>query len=409
MMYPRFAMRILFVVDGRSPIALNWIRYFSQSDHEVHVVSTYPCSPDLRLASLNVVPTAFGGVGESKSKTEGIEDRGLLRRLVPVGARTALRQWLGPLTLPAAARDLARLIKQIQPDLVHAMRIPYEGMLAALALGEAGKPRLLVSVWGNDFTLHARSTPRMASLTRLVMRRATALHADCQRDIRLARRWGYAENKSVAVLPGGGGVQADIFYPDKEQSNKQIGGRGEGAMVINPRGFRAYVRNDAFFRAVHLVLERMPETRFVCPAMAGEAQALNWLETFDIGHAVDLLPLQTRAEMAELFRRCQVAVSPSTHDGTPNTLLEAMACGCFPVAGDIESLREWINPRVNGLLVDPRSPSALSEAILRALRDPEMRLRAREENTRLIAERAEYKWVMGQAESFYQRVLSNQR
>ena len=406
MKYPRVAMRILYVVDGRSPIALNWMRYFSQGEHEVHLVSTYPCSPDLRLASLHVVPTAFGGVVERESRVEGNGGRGLLRRLVPVGARTALRQWLGPLTLPAAARDLAGLIRQIQPDLVHAMRIPYEGMLAALALGESSRPRLLVSVWGNDFTLHARATPRMAILTRMVIRRVAALHADCQRDIRLASRWGYTGQKPAVVLPGGGGVQADIFYPDERQPGKRIGDRGEGALVINPRGFRAYVRNDAFFRAVPLVLERMPATRFICPAMAGETQALRWVEAFGIGHAIDLLPQQTRHEMADLFRGCHVAVSPSTHDGTPNTLLEAMACGCFPVAGDIESLREWINPRVNGLLVDPRSPHALAEAILRAIQDSEMRLRAQRHNARLIAERAEYKWVMGEADRFYRRVLS---
>ena len=32
------------------------------------------------------------------------------------------------------------------------------------------------------------------------------------------------------------------------------------------------------------------------------------------------------------------------HDGTPNTLLEGMACGCLPVAGDLDSIREWLKP-----------------------------------------------------------------
>ena len=53
---------------------------------------------------------------------------------------------------------------------------------------------------------------------------------------------------------------------------------------------------------------------------------------------------QDPAGMAAVFQGARVAVSPSTHDGTPNTLLEAMSCGSFPVAGDIESLREWIEP-----------------------------------------------------------------
>lgn len=44
--------------------------------------------------------------------------------------------------------------------------------------------------------------------------------------------------------------------------------------------------------------------------------------------------------MAYLFRLADVTVSLSEDDGTPNTLLEAVACGCFPIAGDIESVRE---------------------------------------------------------------------
>lgn len=407
-------MRILFVVDGRSPIALNWMRYFCEGDHEVHLVSTYPCEADLKLASSHILPAAFGDLADKGIGDRGGGVRGLVRRIVPVRLRTSLRQWFGPLTLPGVAGRLRDLIGQIHPDLVHAMRIPYEGMLAALAMDRHVRadlrvsptaPPLLISVWGNDFTLHARSTPQMASLTRLVLRHADALHADCQRDVRLAHRWGYPEGKPVVVLPGGGGVQVGLFYPPDRSLKGSDPSQGP-PMVINPRGFRAYVHNEAFFRAIPLVLAELPDTRFVCPAMADEAQAQRWIEMLGTGRAVELLPQQTRPQMAELFRRCLVAVSPSTHDGTPNTLLEAMACGCFPVAGDIESLREWIIPGENGLLVDPRQPRAQAEAILRALRDPDLRLRARERNTRLVAERAEYGRVMAEAEGYYRRISS---
>jgi glycosyltransferase involved in cell wall biosynthesis len=101
-----------------------------------------------------------------------------------------------------------------------------------------------------------------------------------------------------------------------------------------------------------------------------------------------------------------VAVSPSTHDGTPNTLLEAMACGCFPIAGDLESLREWITPGVNGLLVDPEI-RALADAVLLALERPDLRARARVLNLRLVADRAEQGQVMQSAEIFYQDILKH--
>jgi glycosyltransferase involved in cell wall biosynthesis len=167
---------------------------------------------------------------------------------------------------------------------------------------------------------------------------------------------------------------------------------------------RAYVRNDTFFRAIPLVLARRPEARFVCPAMAGEAQATRWANESGIASAVELLPRQTRLQMADLFRQAQVAVSITEHDGTPNTLLEAMACGCYPVVGDIESLREWITSGVNGSLVAPDDAPALAAAILEALESPTLRESAAGQNIQLVRERAEYHQVMAQAEAFYRQL-----
>jgi glycosyltransferase involved in cell wall biosynthesis len=139
--------------------------------------------------------------------------------------------------------------------------------------------------------------------------------------------------------------------------------------------------------------------------MEAEPQARRWLDELGIAGSVALLPRQTRLQMAELFRQNGVAVSPSTHDGTPNTLLEAMACGCFPVAGDLESIREWITPGVNGLLFDPGDPCSLADAVLLALEQPNLRQQAQQQNARLISQRAEHGKVMAEAEVFYQRLV----
>jgi glycosyltransferase involved in cell wall biosynthesis len=167
------------------------------------------------------------------------------------------------------------------------------------------------------------------------------------------------------------------------------------------------VRNDTFFKAIPLVLEKNPQVRFVCPTMAGAPEAERWVNELGIRHAVTLLPQQSRAEMANLFRQAQVVVSPSTHDGTPNTLLEALACGCFPVVGDIEPLREWITQGKNGFLVNPTDPQALADAMFNALQETELRAQAQKENRRLITERAEYQHSMEQAEEFYQSFIAS--
>jgi len=396
-------MKLLFIADGRSPIALNWVAHFVQAGHEVHWASTYPCQIELPLASLTIVPAAFGELaGELGQVRRGWKSQAL-RRILPLRARTAFRQLFGVVTLPRAARRLRQVIARIQPDLIHAMRIPFEGMLVARALGgrlEFKPPPFLISVWGNDFTLHARANPWMAHLTRQVLQRADALHTDCQRDRRLAGEWGFSGEKPAVVLPGNGGIRLEIFHPPGA-----IEPGPQKCTVVNPRGFRSYVCNAAFFHAIPKVLARFPQARFICPGMAGEAQAERWVLELNIRAAVSLLPRLTSLQIADLFRQAQVVVSPTTHDGTPNSLLEAMACGCFPVAGDIESLREWITPGVNGLLTRPDDPRSLAEAILQALEDPALRASAADYNQQLVAERAEYGRGMKRAEQLYQELI----
>src|SRR5205807_7454558 len=130
-------------------------------------------------------------------------------------------------------------------------------------------------------------------------------------------------------------VQLNVFFPDSERARLSDPGAEalrnefnvsvEATVVVNPRGLRAYVRNDVFFRAIPLVLQQQPNTVFLCSGMQGSI-AERWASQAGIGHAVRLLPIVPREKMAELFRLAQVMVSPSLHDGTPNTLLEGMAC-----------------------------------------------------------------------------------
>jgi glycosyltransferase involved in cell wall biosynthesis len=218
----------------------------------------------------------------------------------------------------------------------------------------------------------------------------------------MAMAWGYDQGKPTVVLPGAGGVQLNSFYPSSIKDEPK---EGSAPVVINPRGMRAYVRNDTFFRSIPLVLEQCPEARFVCVNMAEELEAIRWIKELDISTSVDLLPNQTRSEMADLYRKAPVAVSITTHDGTPNTLLESLACGCFPVVGDLESLREWVTHGVNGFLVDPADHQALARSIITALEKPDLRSSAREINLGLIAERADHNKVMEAAVSFYQQLI----
>jgi len=385
-------MKILFVADCRSPISQNWIRYFAARGDDIYLASTFACDVDFPIKRLEFTPVAFSAVKKQGSSPGRSSSRTL-------GLRTLIRQWVGPVTIARSAQKLRAFIRAVQPDLIHALRVPYEGMLTASALeGLISRPPFLASIWGNDFTLHAPSTPLMGYYTRKTMKAVHALHADCERDIRLARTWGLGVDQHTLVTPGNGGIRAEVFYPPAKPVTNPI--------VINPRGFRAYVKNESFFKSIPLVLEKRSDARFVCSSMQGEPQVLQWMKELKIEHAVQLNPLLSHTQMGEGFRAAQVVVSPSIHDGTPNSLLEGMACGCFPVAGDLESIREWITHGHNGFLVDPNNPQSIADAILIALEREDLRREAAGLNAKIISARGEYTQNMKLAGEFYQLIIS---
>lgn len=397
-------MRILFVTDARSPTSKNWIKHFVKRGDEIYIASTFDCELDFPVAGFEFTPVAFSAAKKKSSAPASASSATL-------GLRTALRQWLGPLTIFASARKLRKFINHVKPDVIHAMRIPYEGMLTASALnpfvpfavfGERldTQPAFIVSIWGNDFTLHASSTPLMKSYTKFVLQNVSALHADTNRDIKLAHEYGLPEDKLTLVTPGNGGVRGDVFYQPKEAVKNPV--------VINPRGVRPYVRNDSFFKAIPLVLAKYPEAKFICTSMQGESQALKWIEELNIADAVELLPSVAFEKMGDVFRSAQIVVSPSIHDGTPNSLIEAMACGCFPVAGDLDSIREWITHGKNGLLFDSNDPQSIADAILLGLEREDLRHDAAGLNANLISTRGEYISNMKRVEEFYSAVASRQ-
>ena len=401
-------MHILLVADGRSPTTQRWIQGLLALQHRVSLVSSFPCEPLPGVEATHLMPVAFSGLAGSQVGTtiQSSQPPGRLRASVRRfrSAFLAGRYWFGPYSVWSYRKAFRRLVQAIQPDLVHSLRIPFEGMLASYT--PPGVP-LAISVWGNDLTLHAHGSPWMRKLTHQTLQRADGLLADATRDIRLANQMGLRPNLPTKVVPGSGGLDLVEIHQVRSVGDETLAENLPAGvpLIVNPRGFRpGSVRNDVFFQAIPLVLQRWPQARFVCLAMASQPEATGWVERLKLGPNVRLLPYLPQTQVWDLFLRAEITVSVSQHDGTPNTLLEAMACGCFPIVGDIESLREWITPGVNGLLVEPTKPQDVAEALLTALDHPELRTAAAEINHKLIRERAEVNLVRAQMQIFYEQV-----
>src|SRR5436305_1235640 len=150
-------MHICYIADARSPIAKSWISHFVARNHRVTMISSYPCADDeIPGAELIEFPFALSSLSRvSHDGTVRNHAHGMLNKVVAEfrSGRLArvsnnVRTLIAPIDLNRRAERVASLIREIQPDLVHAMRLPFEGFLGAMAVKSFP---LLLSVWGNDF------------------------------------------------------------------------------------------------------------------------------------------------------------------------------------------------------------------------------------------------------------------
>jgi glycosyltransferase involved in cell wall biosynthesis len=403
-------MRLTFLADLRSPIAVQWIRHFVERGHEVQAISSGPFPGDvLPGAEKTPLPLVLPGAerdGAGGPHRQGPGSRPSMRayaaRLATPRRAAAVRSLVGPALVHARRGQLRRLVERHRPDLVHAMRIPFEGIAAGGLTG----PPVVLSVWGNDFTLFADRTPMMARATRRALAAAEVLHSDCHRDARIARERGFPASRPIWVLPGNGGVDRSVFRPGPSGFRSRLGIPDQATVILNPRGIREYIRTDTFFLALVPVLRSFPEVHVVCPGMAGSRYAENMISKTGVDRRrVHLMPALDHRLMADAFRASRLSVSLSEHDGTPNTLLEAMACGALPIVGDVTSVREWIRDGVNGIVVSALDPTMVAAAIMRALSDDALARAAQEENERLVRDRADYHRNMLDVESGYELLV----
>lgn len=130
--------------------------------------------------------------------------------------------------------------------------------------------------------------------------------------------------------------------------------------------------------------------------LIGEGEQRQELEALaqQLGIAEDVLFLGRQSNPFKFMRRATCFVLPSIVEGLPYVILEAMACGCPVIATDCApGVRELLGEGERGVLITPKDPSALAEAILKVLWDSDLRRRLTEAGLQHIQQFAAEKIV----------------
>ncbi|MCS6882840.1 MAG: glycosyltransferase family 4 protein [Oscillochloridaceae bacterium] len=312
------------------------------------------------LAARGRQVTIIGGVGPRREHAPGVRvltfpfvSRRFWQALPPLQRAYAEAKLLERLSLAVAALpELARG----GYDVIHIQK-PYD-LGPALLARRLGGARVILGCHGEDFypgdTLLASRVDAAVSCSRF--NAAT-----------VARRYGFAPRVVF------NGIDTDLFSPGPADPawRAAAGADPRTPLLLFVGRLQPWKGVETAIRA----LAHVPGARF---AIAGDGEARPRLERLaaDMGLAerVRFLGMVERQVLPRLYRSADLLVATSHASETFGIgLVEAQACGLPVVASRFGGFPEVVDESRTGLLVPPRDPLALAEALNALLADPERR------------------------------------
>lgn len=333
-------MKICYIGNAQSVHVQRWAEYFVKEGNEIHLITD-------KWAQINGV------------------------QLHLVKSKIKMRHLFLLLKLPT----VRKLVKKIDPDVLHSHYVTSYGLWGALSNFHP----LVLTAWGSDILVDPEKYFGVPQLPiRYVLGKADLVHSVAHHLTRECVELGANPGK-IVTFP---------LTPILNKFNPNVRPVLEGEnIVVSTRALEYIYDIKTLIKAVSYVVEKVPNVQFV---VAGDGSQKNSLERLAKSQGIDsrvkFAGHVPHDDIPRLLTSADVYVSTSLSDGTSVSLLEAMACGVFPVVTDIEANRSWIQEGLNGFLFPIKDPRILAQKIVEALGSKKLRDGAGNRNWRMIGD-----------------------
>jgi glycosyltransferase involved in cell wall biosynthesis len=304
----------------------------------------------------------------------------------------------------SSAWRLARVIARLAPDVVHA-HDPHGVAMAgmALSLGATARWRdrrrapALVASRRVDFHLRANA------LSRWKYRQVDCFVCASEAIRQMLIGDGIPASRAVTVHEG-----IDVDHIDSIPAvnvHEALWLPHHAPLIGNVAALVAHKGQRYFIEAAHLVVQKEPDARFV---ILGEGDLREHLEHLVREHHLEkhvLLP-GFRTDVIGCIKGFDLFVMSSVTEGLGTSLLDAMACQKAIVATRAGGIPEVVDEGRSGLLVEPRDARQLADAILRLLRDPDLRGRMAATGYARVRERFTVDRMVADTAAVYSRIVA---
>lgn len=381
-------MKILFVCQQYIHAA-RWIGQLKEAGHEIHV---FDCL-DREIHPELLWTTYY--TNWSKRKLPNLKGEYFLEKKMP-----SVYSKIAPYLKVTASEKLEELIKEIKPDLVHSLEMQSQ-TYPLLKVRKKIHFNWAYFSWGSDLYLYQNNASHQQKIKE-VLSKVNYLFIDNSRDIKLAKSLDY-KGETMPVFPGGGGYSLEEY----KQYLKPVSER----KLIIIKGYHHWAgRALSVLNALEILIETIKNYEiYVYSAhdlVIDKIDELNLKYNLNIKYSSRKNEI-THQALLEKFGSAKIAIGNSISDGIPNTLLEAIILGAFPIQSNPGGASEdYILDGKNGFLINnPENSEEISKIIYKALKDDEMLEKAFLMNQQ-IAEQLEYKTIKTSVLKNYAKIES---
>jgi glycosyltransferase involved in cell wall biosynthesis len=356
-------VRLCFIADGRSIHTQRWLEYFAHRGHEVHLITYDP-----------------------------------LTCTVPGVTEYVLGSYWKNLYLAFVPRQIQinKIVREICPDLIHAHFIAKYGFhLPGLRFHPT-----VISAWGDDILVLPKKSRLIRYYTEKALASADLVYA-VSHDIRnrIVRDFKIPASK-VRYLPFG--IDTDLFAPETTGKNNE----GNTIAVFSNRGFFPVYDNETLVRGFAQACRQEPRLHLILKGEGpGEESIRELVARLQLSDKITFRKKTDYSEVPRDYRQADIFITTSISDGTPVSVLEAMASGLPCIATSVGGIPEWIENNVTGILIEPGSPEQAAEALIRLAGDPALRTQMGTAAQEIIVKNGQWNTLMKQAEKDYQELV----
>lgn len=231
---------------------------------------------------------------------------------------------------------------------------------------------VVATAWGSDIDPppgEGLPSPELTAARVSLLRHAQAVTTCGPTFADSVARYAELELDRIDVVPFG--VDLDLFGRSTPLRSSRAGGPQHVGFF---KGFREVYGPTDLIRAIPRVLDRVPNVRF---ELVGDGAQLdecrNIATRLGVSECVEWIPRQPHSAIPTYLSRWDLTVIPSVCEAFGVAALESSASGVPVVASDVGGLRDTVLDGRTGLLVPPRSPAALADAISTLLLDDLLR------------------------------------